>query len=374
MATGGEFEGEGVSFLPGDLLFGKLRPYLAKVACAVEPGEAIGDFFVLRSSTGVVPRFVQYQMLTREFIDLVDGSTFGSKMPRASWGFMGSILIPLPPAREQQAVVEFLDRETEKIDSLVAEQRRLITLLAEKRQSIISQAVTRGLNVRTPMKASGLDVLGDIPSHWTVSELKHLAKPGTTITYGIVQAGPDVEGGVPYIRTSDMAGEEFSETGYLRTSAEIDRSYARSKVEAGDLVVAIRASLGKGLLVPPFLAGANLTQGTAKVSPGSKLLSQFLLRAFNSDYCQASVARVGKGTTFLEITLEALRRIRLAVPPLGEQREIVAFLAAKTSKIDELIAEAQRAVEQIRERRDALVSAAVTGQIDVRGHADTQAA
>jgi type I restriction enzyme S subunit len=263
-----------------------------------------------------------------------------------------------PSHSEQTFIAAFLDRETAKIDGLMEEQRRLIELLKEKRQAIISHAVTKGLNPRAPMKPSGIEWLGDMPSHWEVTHLRRLVKSGTTITYGIVQAGPDIEDGIPYIRTSDMAGELLPETGYMRTTPEIDASYARSKVRPNDLVVAIRASLGKGLLVPEFLDGANLTQGTARICPGENLIPRFLLWSFNSSYCQTSIGAVAKGTTFLEITLDALRRIPLAVPPLAEQAAIAAHLDLEIAKLETLTAEALRAIDLLQERRTALIGRA----------------
>jgi type I restriction enzyme S subunit len=374
ITTETEFEGEGVAFQPGDILFGKLRPYLAKAFVADSSGEAVGDFHVMRPVADIESRFAQYQILNREFIAIVDGSTFGSKMPRASWEFVGGMKLTTPPRDEQTLIASFLDRETAKIDGLVAEQQRLIELLREKRQAVISHAVAKGLNPHAPMKPSGIEWLGDVPAHWEVVHLRRLAKTGTSITYGIVQAGPDIEDGIPYIRTSDMAGESLPDTGYMRTTPEIDASYARSKVRANDLVVAIRASLGKGLLIPDFLDGANLTQGTARICPGENLKPRFLLWSFNSDYCQTSIRVVAKGTTFLEITLDALRRIPLAVPPLPEQVAIVAQLDRHTAQLDTLTAEAQRAIDLLQERRTALISAAVTGKIDVRGLVETEAA
>ncbi len=170
----------------------------------------------------------------------------------------------------------------------------MIALLNEQKQAIIHRAVTRGLDPSVPLKPSGIPWLGDIPQHWEVKQLRRLVRYGTTITYGIVQAGPDVKGGIPYIRTSDMKGQVLPRSGYLRTSSEIDSAYRRSKVEPGDLVIAIRATLGKGLLVPDYLAGANLTQGTARVAPSEALSSQFLFYAFNSSYCQESIRLIAK--------------------------------------------------------------------------------
>ena len=156
-----EFQGGGVAFERGDILFGKLRPYLAKAHLASDSGEAVGDFHVMRPSAAIYPRFAQYSILNRSFIDIVDGSTFGSKMPRASWDFVSSIPMPKPPLAEQTAIAAFLDRETAKIDALVAEQENLIGLLKEKRQAVISHAVTKGLDPSVPMKDSGVEWLGD---------------------------------------------------------------------------------------------------------------------------------------------------------------------------------------------------------------------
>jgi type I restriction enzyme S subunit len=169
-----EFQGEGIAFEAGDILFGKLRPYLAKAYRAEFSGEAVGDFHVMRPLRGIDSCFAQYQILNREFIAIVDGSTFGSKMPRASWEFVGDMKLTTPPLPEQTTVASFLDRETAKIDSLVAEQQRLIELLKEKRQAVISHAVTKGLNPNAPMKPSGIEWLGDVPVHWELKATKRL--------------------------------------------------------------------------------------------------------------------------------------------------------------------------------------------------------
>ena len=163
-----------------------------------------------------------------------------------------------------------------------------------------------------------------------------------------------------------MKGWVLPHSGYLRTSREIDSAYRRSKVELGDLVVAIRATLGKGLLVPDYLAGANLTQGTARVAPSEALSSQFLFYAFNSNYCQESIRQVAKGTTFLEITLEALRQISLAVPPLTEQRHLSAAISEQIQPLSALVGRTEREIILLLEYRTRLVADVVTGKLDVR--------
>lgn len=199
-----EFEGEGIAFDKGDILFGKLRPYLAKAYRAEASGEAIGDFHVVRPVDGIDSRFAQYQFLSREFIAIVDGSTFGSKMPRASWEFVGGMKLTIPPAGEQTQIAEFLYRETTKIDALVLEQRRLMELLKEKRQAVISHAVTKGLNPHVPMKESGIELLGEVPAHWQLVRLRHAC---TSIFLGLTTTVDYVEnGGVPLVRALNIAG------------------------------------------------------------------------------------------------------------------------------------------------------------------------
>jgi type I restriction enzyme S subunit len=143
-----EFEGEGIAFEKGDILFGKLRPYLAKAWVAPQSGEAIGDFLVIRPDNRAVSRFTAYQILSREFISIVDGATFGTKMPRASWEIVGAMSLPLPSPAEQSAIVIFLDRETAKIDALIFEANQTIALLQERRSALISAAVTGKIDVR----------------------------------------------------------------------------------------------------------------------------------------------------------------------------------------------------------------------------------
>lgn len=274
--------------------------------------------------------------------------------------------VALPPLQEQRAIAGSLDRRTAAIDALIAKKERLAQLLHEKRQAVISAAVTRGLRTGVPEKASGHPWLGSVPCHWDVSELRRVIRAGTSITYGIVQAGPQVEGGIPYIRTSDMAGDELPADGYAKTSPEIDAAYRRSKVVAGDVVVAIRATVGKPLIVPQALSGANLTQGTARIAPGPRLATSYLWFALRSTPCQQRFEALAKGATFREITLDMLRRFPIPVPPVQEQEEIASYLEREDARLLAASRRVEGSCEKLREYRQALIMAAVTGQLDVR--------
>lgn len=271
-------------------------------------------------------------------------------------------IVPVPHLDEQRRIVLYLDETTRKIDRLMELRRRQIELLRQQRAAIIQEAVTRGIDKKAPLKDSGLPWLGQIPAHWELMQLRRLIKPSTSITYGIVQAGPHVEGGIPYIRTSDMSGEQLPLDGYLCTSTEIDRSYKRSKVSTGDVVVAIRATIGKPLPVPAELAGANLTQGTAKISPGKRITTQFLLAALRTESSRQQFGTLAKGTTFLEITLDMLRRFVIPLPPLKEQDQVVVFIERETDKIDSLLSAYSRQLELLTEYRAAMIFEHVTGQ------------
>lgn len=357
-------------FEEGDVLFGKLRPYLAKVYLAEEEGVGTTEWIPLRARDEVSREYLAYQLLTKGFIDRLNSMTYGAKMPRVSPDQLGSRQITLPPLHEQHAIAAYLDRETERVDALIEKKEQLIDLLEEKRTSLISRVVTKGLDDDVEMQDSGVEWLGKIPTGWETPQLRHLIRPDTTITYGIVQAGPHVEDGIPYIRTGDMKGRSLPEDGYKRTDPEIDAKYSRSKLEQGDIVVAIRATVGKALQVPEYLNGANLTQGTARVAPGKEVSNRFLLWAINSNHTQQRLDALSKGATFDEITLDMLRRLRVPLPPLPEQKEIAAYLDKETACIEKLIDNIRDGIERLKEYRTALISAAVTGQIDVRKATD----
>ena len=157
-------EGSSLSntFEPGDVLFGKLRPYLAKVWVAEFPGRVTTECLVMRP-VEVESRFLRYICLSRDFIVNVDASTFGSKMPRVDWDFVGNMSVPVPARHKQRAIADYLNRETTQLDALVAVKERVLTLLAEKRRALVTNAVTRGLDLDVPLRDSGIPWLGRDP-------------------------------------------------------------------------------------------------------------------------------------------------------------------------------------------------------------------
>ena len=283
---------------------------------------------------------------------------------------ISELRIVVPPLDEQRAIAAFLDRETAKIDALVEEQRRLIALLKEKRQAVISHAVTKGLDPTAPMKPSGIEWLGDVPAHWEVAPLKRLTAPGRDIMYGIVLPGPNVEEGVAIVKGGDVKEHRLRLDLLNSTTEEIEAPYARARLKRNDIVYSIRGTIGDAKLVPPELDGANITQDVARISPHSDVDYEWLLYVVASQPVFVQLEQRSLGAAVRGINIFDLKRARIPVPPCKEQKQIAAYLGSDEEKTEAFIREAQRAIGFLQERRSALISAAVTGKIDVRDAVD----
>jgi type I restriction enzyme S subunit len=355
-----EFQGEGLSFEAGDILFGKLRPYLAKVYLASTAGEAVGDFHVIHSSPSLLSRLLQYQLLNREVIDLVNSSTYGAKMPRASWSFLGSIGIPIPPFHEQPLIATFLDRETAMIDALIAEQQRLIELLQEKHQAVISHAVTKGLNPDAPMKDSGVEWLGEVPEHWEVLPCRAILNERDERNnnyrsdyYLSLVAGRGV---IPYDEKGDIGNKKPEDLGKCKHVREGDFVINSMNYGIGSYGV----SRYDGVCSPVYIV---VTPIETRTRPG------FAFRVLENKWFQQYAQSFGNGILAHRCAIgwDVLKNIKAGLPPENEQLYILRYLDEQTSRFEDLIAEAEKQVNLLKERRSALISAAVTGQIDVRG-------
>jgi type I restriction enzyme, S subunit len=282
--------------------------------------------------------------------------------------------VPTPPAPEQRAIAAFLDRETAKIDALVAEQRRLMDLLREKRQAVISHAVTKGLNPDAPMKDSGVAFVGSVPDHWSMVPLMRLTQADRPIMYGIVLPGPDVGDGVPILKGGNVKPHRMNLDALARTTQEIEAPYARARLRAGDLVYAIRGTIGECEEVPLELENCNITQDVARIAPSLQVIVKWLRFALLSAPLQEYLASDSLGAAVRGINIFDLKRTPVPTPPWEEQAEIAQYLEKRCAEFDGLIAESAKAAKLLAERRAALITAAVTGQIDVRGLATAEAA
>jgi type I restriction enzyme S subunit len=239
--------------------------------------------------------------------------------------------------------------------------------LQEKRTALITRAVTKGLDPTAPMKDSGVEWLGEIPAHWGVKRLRHLTPAHRRIMYGIVLPGPNVDDGVPIVKGGDVSPERLRLDLLNRTTREIEAGYVKSRLRGGDLVYAIRGSIGEVAMVPNEIEGANLTQDAARVAYTGDIHGPWLLYALKSRAAFSQLEAGALGATIRGINIRDLKRALVPVPAGKEQQSIAAFLDRETTRKDKLIATIRDAIERLQEFRTALISAAVTGKIDVRG-------
>lgn len=287
---------------------------------------------------------------------------------RLYWDEFKAIQVPLPPLPEQTAIAAFLDRETAKIDALVAEQRRLIDLLREKRKAVISHAVTKGLNPAAPMKPSGVDWLGDVPEGWEVKKLKHIGQAIIGLTYSPADV-VDEDEGVLVLRSSNVQKGVIALDDNVYVKAEIPDGL---RTRVGDILICARngsrALVGKNARIDE--ASANQTFG-AFMTVFRSDLNDYLFHVFNS-FLFESQSGLYSSTTINQLTSGTLMVMQVPIPAPTEQAEIARFLTSANAKFDALTATAETAITLLRERRAALISAAVTGKIDVRHLAQTQ--
>ena len=365
--TESEFAGDGIAFSPNDILFGKLRPYLAKVYLAEKSGEAVGDFFVLRPheiSANYLHRFI----LSPSVINTLNASTIGAKMPRVSWEYMGGIPVVFPGEEEQTQITQFLDHETTRIDALIAEQERLIALLKEKRQAVISHAVTKGCDPSVPMKDSGVEWLGEVPEHWKVSPLKHLVKSiqmgpfGSSLTdLSNMQTGFKLYGQENYISGDFEKGDRWvSETMF----AELHKY----ELLPDDLVFTRKGSIGNCRLVPSHIARGIIDSDSIRVRVDSAVVEHRFLQllAHEAWYILEQLQSERRGAVLSGLNTSNIANLRIVVPPLTEQKFLFEFVQAELARMTYTLNYATDTVSLLQERRSALISAAVTGKIDVR--------
>ena len=362
-------EGQSNHIRIDDVLFGKLRPYLAKVLRTSEEGICTGELLVLKPKC-VIQDFLFYYMLSKDFISVVDSSTYGAKMPRASWEFIGNLPTLVPSQDEQHVIAAFLDRETGRIDALNGKKQRQIELLQEKRTAIISHAVTKGLDPNVKMEDSGVEWLGHVPAHWEPKRLKLVAKIQTGLTLGKdYKDVPTISR--PYLRVANV------QDGYLDlndiTEIFIPKGDTkRHELKQGDVLMTEGGDfdkLGRGYIWEGQIDGCLHQNHIFAVRPNPKYLaSRYLAMLMTSSYSKAYFTSTSQQTTNLATTnITKLKNILLPLPNIQEQCLILDWLGENISQIDGLITKVQESLDRLKEYRTALISLAVTGKIDIRG-------
>jgi type I restriction enzyme S subunit len=287
---------------------------------------------------------------------------------------IGEALIPLPTPAEQRAIADFLDAETTKLDTLIAKKRELIEKLKEKRTALISRTVTRGLppeaaraaglNPNPKLKPSGIEWLGEIPQHWETPPLYTRYR----IELGKMLDESRITGNhlVPYLRNVDVQWDAINTSDLPEMDIREDE-YSRYTLSAGDLLVCEGGEAGRAAIFQPFSSILGFQKALHRLRAiDSDDLPRFLYYTlYRASHFGIFLAE-GNPNTIPHLTGEKLRRYRFPKPPLSEQHAIADYLDRETGKIAQMVAKVEAAIERLQEYRTALITAAVTGKIDVR--------
>ena len=358
----------------GDVIVSTVRTYLQAItAITEEQSEYVYStgFAVIRPKL-VGKKFMQFALKDDAFLYQVMRESTGVSYPAINSNNLMNLCILLPPHYEQETIAKFLQKETAKIDNLIAEKQRFITLLEEKRQALISHVVTKGLDDKVEMKDSGVEWIGAVPKHWEGIQLKHCMKGG--FQNGVFKKSDEFGDGTLLINVSDV----FTEDNEIHVN-RLDRVTATKAelkkylVEYGDIFF-IRSSLkleGIGMTAcfldnsttEPVIFECHVVKGRPNTQ---KVLPEYLIKVLHSHQLRYQQIRNSTTTTMTTISQAGLGSALLFLPPIEEQRKIIKYIDDNIKKIDALNSETRRSISLLKEHRSALISAAVTGKIDVR--------
>lgn len=355
----------------GDIIVSTVRTYLeaiAPISLEFDGKIASTGFAVLRPKY-LLSGFAKYALRARHFIDSVVARSTGVSYPAINSSELIDIKIVVPSLKEQQTIASFLDYETARIDRLIAQQQRLIELLKEKRQAVISHAVTKGLNPDAPMKDSGVEWIGQVPEHWQCVPFGLLV---SRADLGGNYLGGQEENGIPFLKMGNLGRGciVLDKLECLEEGSSFDDAH---RLSMGDFLFNTRNSLdlvGKVAVWHDELEFALYNSNLLRVRFKKDFISSpdFMGFVFNSSGALGWLALLAKGTTSVAaIYYKDLRSMVVPIPPVDEQNAISSFISKCLSRLDTLEEKAIQSINLMNERRTALISAAVTGKIDLRG-------
>lgn len=339
-------------------------------ACIVT--EDMPDFVILSSLGLITPNkeisshFLYYYLVSGINVDQMNSVIHGSALKRMTINKINDLILTFPDFYEQEKIASFLDHETAKIDTLIEKQQKLIALLKEKRQAVISHAVTKGLNPDAPMKDSGVAWLGEVPEHWDVIAISKVTQK---ITNGYVGSTRDilVEEGIPYVQATHIKKGKVNFDNAYFVREKWSNDHAKSILKKDDvLIVQTGAGTGDVGLVSESEEGFNCHALIILQPKKQQLSGSYLAYCLQSDYGYATLYSIRTGGMHPHLNCGEVQFVKISVPPLDEQVAISKFIEKNIQDFDQLIEKAKLAIQLMQERRTALISAAVTGKIDVR--------
>ncbi|BBR39161.1 type I restriction-modification protein subunit S [Aeromonas veronii] len=357
----------------GDVVISTVRTYLKAVA-AVDAAHAdcvySTGFAVLRSRTGhIEPNFLKWLALNELFIQSVESHSEGLSYPAINAPELVNLKTVMPSLPEQATIAVTIDRETARFDALIAKKTRFIELLKEKRQALITHAVTKGLDPNVAMKDSGVEWIGEVPEQWVIGRLCDFCSSISTGPFGTALGVSDyIKDGIPVINPSHMNDGLCAPDRLVTVSEETAQRLAFWVLREGDIVAARRGELGRAAIVTGEEAGWICGTGSLRLTPlPDRATPEYLYSVLQSGYARAWLDRESVGSTMPNLNESLIGRLPVVIPPsTTEQISLLGSLDQQECRVSSLIAKTQRSIDLLKERRSAFITAAVTGQIDLR--------
>ncbi|GEO27949.1 hypothetical protein AAC03nite_37340 [Alicyclobacillus acidoterrestris] len=362
-------------FRDGDVLLAKITPCFENGKTALVHGlkNGIGfgstEFHVLRARENMDRSYLAYVVRSRAFRAFGEAAMIGAAgQKRVPESFVSEFRQPFPPFDEQQAIASFLDHQTTKLDQLVEKKQRLIELLQEKRQALITQAVTKGLDPNVLMKDSGIPWLGEVPAHWDIVKTSRVAVSIQTGPFGSQLHAVDyVDDGIPVINPSHLVDGDIVPDPACAVSPATKQRLSRHELMSGDIVFARRGEIGRCALVTEAAEGFLCGTGCFRLRLNSEIVNPaFVALSFSTPWMRDLLLIQSVGSTMDNLNTGILASTPVLIPPLSEQHRIVQRVCEISEAINRATRKLERQVALLNEYRQTLITAAVTGQIDVR--------
>ncbi|PET16739.1 restriction endonuclease subunit S [Bacillus thuringiensis] len=369
-------------FKENDLIVAKVTPCFENGNIAIMQGLSNGigfgttELHVIRVNEGEYnKKFFYYALQADDFKKEAISNMYGvGGLKRIPPEFVCNYKFKVPSIQVQNKVVEFLDHKTENIQCLIGEKEKLITLLEEKRQSMITEAVTKGLNPNVNVKISGVEWIGEIPEHWNLIKFKRVidfltdfeANGSFSDVKSNVRLDSD-EAYAWYVRATDLENKRYGLIEGNRNCDQLTYKFLyKTKLYGGELLVAKRGEIGKTYLMPNHNGKATLAPNLYLIRTNKKCIPEYAYYWFQSDFGKGELVLSNKSTTIGALYKDDIKECMFMMMPLKEQKEIVEFLDGKNKEFQALLSDIELQIQRLKEYRQSLIYEAVTGKIDVR--------
>ncbi|WBL64304.1 restriction endonuclease subunit S [Thauera sp. WB-2] len=352
---------------PGDLVVNKMKAWQGSMGVSAHDGIVSPAYITCATRADRVrPQYLHYLLRSSPLIGVYNSLSYGVRVGQWDMHYedFKQIPIPLPPQEEQERIVAFLDQKTAEIDEAIAKKERLIELLNEQKSIVTNHAVTRGLNPSAPLKDSGIGWLGEIPSHWMVKRVKHLARK---IVDGAHHTPTYVDSGVPFLRVTDISGgKKVIDLNSVKRIPEREHRALcqRAFPEKGDVLLSKNGTIGETIVVDwdyefSIFVSLCLIKLRREIDP------HFFCLYFSSPVVDLQLAEGGKRTSVTNLHLEKIKELVLALPPIEEQREIVRMVRNELTPYNKIILKARHELVALNDFKKSLTASVVVGVVRV---------